>query len=312
VTENGNKIKIAVIIPCYNAQKTIQTTLESVLQQTFGQFKIYVVNDGSTDDTSIVLSKFQEKYSEKIDIITQRNQGQARARNRGIQESSEEYIAFIDSDDLWHPEKLEKQFSFLKANNNIGMCYTQGLEIDEQENKIGTIPVNPLYKGDCFQRLILSNNIVASSVMVRRSVLDRVGMFDTSLGACENWDLWLRISKEFLIDFLDVPLTYYRIHQNNMSQNSDKMYRNRKKVLEKHLLSSTSKSDLTHLIRKAFHKHHKLYGLRLVEELKLSMARKELVKALKYNRFDSQLYKVILKTFLGKGIFLLARKIKKV
>ena len=148
--------------------------------------------------------------------------------------------------------------------------------------------------------------------MVRRSVLDRVGMFDTSLGACENWDLWLRISKEFLIDFLDVPLTYYRIHQNNMSQNSDKMYRNRKKVLEKHLLISTSKSDLGHLIRKAFHKHHKLYGLRLVEELKLSMARKELVKALKYNRFDSQLYKVILKTFLGKGIFLLARKIKKV
>lgn len=305
-----DKTKIAVIIPCYNAQATINKTLESIFEQTYTSFTVYIVNDGSTDNTLDVINDFKQRYAEKIHIITQHNQGQAVARNKGIQESKEPYIAFIDSDDLWHPEKLQKQLKFLKSHVDIGLCYTQALEIDEKENEIGVILINPSYKDKCFPYLILSNNIVASSVIVKRSVIAQVGLFDTSLNACENWDLWLRISQKFSIDYLDEPLTYYRIHTNNMSNNSDRMYQNRKKVLEKHLLTLHSKDKLNNLTAKAFHKHHKLYGLQLVEELRLSEARRELIKAMCYNKLDIQSYKILLKTLLGKKIFLLARKLR--
>lgn len=311
MADNKNNSSIAIVIPCYNAQKTIQKTFDSIFAQTCKSFKIYAVNDGSTDGTPDILNTYQKKYPDNILIINQENQGQAKARNRGISESIEEYIAFIDSDDLWHPQKLEKQFEFLKTHQNKGLCYTKGLTIDEQDNHIGTIPVNPMYRGKCFSHLILSNNIVASSVMIRRSVIDHAGMFDTKLDACENWDLWLRISQQFSIDFIDEPLTFYRIHSSNMSQNSDKMYENRKKVLEKHLLFPKNKNELVNLAAKAFHKHHKLHGQRLVEELRLSEARREFINAIGYNLLDLDSYKILLKTILGKKVFLLARKIKK-
>lgn len=299
---------VAVIIPCYNARNTISKTLDSVLSQTYKLFKIYVVNDGSTDDTLDILHAYQKKNSEKIYVVSQQNQGQAAARNKGIQSSQEAYIAFIDSDDLWHPEKLEKQ-RLVFAKHDIGMCYTQGVEIDEQENQIDIIHVNPSYRGRCFEKLIISNNIVASSVMIRRSVLDRVGMFDTGLGACENWDLWLRISRSFFIDFLDEPLTSYRIHSGNMSQNSDKMYKNREKVLEKHLFDAL-RGGTPDLIKTAYHRHHKLFALQLIQNLRLTEARKQLLRALTYNRLDAQLYKLILKTCLGKTVIALARKLR--
>ena len=300
-----------MIIPCYNAQNTISKTLDSVLSQTYDMFKIYVVNDGSTDDTIDILNQYKKRYPEKIHIISQQNHGQASARNAGIQISKEEYIAFIDSDDLWHPEKLAGQTALFQKDKTIGMCYTPGILIDEHDKETGIIPVNPLYQDRCFQHLIHSNNIVASSVMVKKSVLEHVGLFDTRLGACENWDLWLRIVQAFSVSYLDKPLTYYRIHSSNMSQNSDKMYENRKKVLEKHLLTSQDKAVPDHFIASAFNKHHRLYGLRLVEELRLPEARKELAKAICYNRMDFQSYKILGKTLLGKPVFQLARRYKK-
>ena len=302
--------RVAVIIPCYNAQKTVQDTIESVLNQTFSSFVIYVVNDGSTDNTSAVLDRLQQEYPEKIIVINQDNQGQAKARNVGIQESAQQYIAFLDSDDIWHPEKLERQVKVLDSDMNVGMCYTSALKIDENSNKIGRIDVNPEYRGKCFKNLIISNNIVASSVMVRRSALGQTGVFDSSLGACENWDLWLRISRKFSIEFLDIPLTSYRIHHDNMTKNCDKMYSNRHKVLEKHFSGSSCNNEISSLKSEAMHRHYKLFGLRLVEELRLSEARKQFYNALRFKIFDFQLYKLILKTFLGKNIFLLARKIK--
>lgn len=311
MSQNSAKPDIAVIIPCYNARNTISKTLDSVLSQTFDRFKIYIVNDGSTDDTPDILSQYQKKHPEKIHVISQQNQGQAIARNAGIQTSTQTYIAFIDSDDLWHPEKLAGQIALFKKDKNAGMCYTPGVKIDEQDKEIGIIPVNPLYQGRCFQHLIHSNNIVASSVMVKRSVLDHVGIFDTRFKACENWDLWLRIVQAFSICYLDEPLTYYRIHSGNMSQNSDKIYENRRKVLEKHLLNSQDKTKPEHLTASVFNEHHRLYGLRLVEELRLSEARQEFIKALHYKFGDMQSHKMFFKTLLGKTVFLQVRKLKK-
>lgn len=305
-----NDVQVAVVIPCFNAQKTIKSTLESVLNQTFASFIIYAVNDGSTDNTLAVLNKFQQEYPDKIVVITQANQGQAKARNTGIQKSDQQYIAFLDSDDIWHPEKLERQLDVLNSDMDIGMCYTSALKIDENGNEIGRIGVNPLYRGKCFKNLIVCNNIVASSVIIRRSSLNQVGFFDTGLGACENWDLWLRISGKFSIEFLDIPLTYYRIHRDNMTQNSDKMYSNRYKVLEKYFFTPEPDDEIYPLKSEAMHKHYKLYGLRLVEELRLSEARSQFFHALRFDPFDFQLYKLILKTFLGKNLFSMVRRLK--
>ena len=303
--------KVSIIIPCYNASATIWETLDSLYEQTFKNFEIVIVNDGSTDESASIIECYTNKFNRRLNLITQTNQGQTVAKNVGIRNSSGQFIAFLDSDDIWAPEKLECQAFLMQSNLDMGLSYTNAYKINEMGVKTDTITASPLYRENCFDRLLLRNNIVASSVMIRREMIDQVGFFDESLEACENWDLWIRIARVAPIDFIDTALTFYRIHQGNMSKNIDKMRRSRLKIIDKHLPLQNNNPHLLEQRRNALFFAHMTFAKAHMENTDLKEARRELLKAARMRPTETICYQLYLKSLLGKRVFKFIRQLKK-
>jgi len=295
--------RVAIIIPCYNSQATLTQTLDSALGQSFADLCIVTVNDGSVDETDIILQEYAQRYPEKLCVISQANKGQTIAKNVGIQNSCSEFVVFLDSDDLWTPDKLEKQMALMLSKPNVGLCYTAATQIDIHGAHVGEINVSQALRGKCFNELIVRNNIVASSAMVRRSALEDVGLFDESLRACENWDLWIRIAHGYDVDFVDEPLTCYRLHSNNMSKNVAKILQARLQVIDKHLPAGSNDAWVKEQRSEAFFKTHWTFAKAYVESLQLSEARQELALALKIRPMKVECYILYLKTLLGPELF---------
>ena len=190
---------VSVIMPTYNRAKIIEKSIQSVLDQNFSNFELIVVDDGSTDNTSEIISAIKDS---RIKYFKKENSGPAIARNYGINKSSGKYIAFIDSDDLWYKEHLFKLINYLEDHPKIGMVYTKLLMVNEKGVEQGTY-------GSAFDRNALEYNclMMPSSVLLRRSSLDQVGLFDENpaiRGVHEDWDFFLRFSDHFRIEYLDV------------------------------------------------------------------------------------------------------------
>jgi glycosyltransferase involved in cell wall biosynthesis len=210
---------ISIIIPTYQSAQFLPQSIESILNQTFKDFEVIVVDDGSTDSTSEVLNN----YIPQIRVISQKNQGPSIARNTGIRASSGVFLAFLDADDFWISDKLEKQIRLLEENYELGLIFTNALILYNQISK-GTIfdlvtPKSGWVEKDLFQ----INFMPMSTILVRRSCLERVGLFDENLPPCEDYDLWLRISHLYPVAFISEPLAYYRISCSQISQNDLKM-----------------------------------------------------------------------------------------
>lgn len=310
VTQMENNPMVSVIIPCYNAVTTISKTLDSLYGQTFRDFEIVVVNDGSTDDSASIIEPYVKKFNGILNLINQTNQGQTVAKNVGIKNTMGQLIAFLDSDDIWRPEKLESQVALMQSNPDMGLYYTNAYKINENGDRIGTITALPSYRGKCFSEILLRNNIVASSVMIRREMIDQVGFFDESLEACENWDLWIRTTKVAPIDFIDRPLTLYRVHSGNMSKNLDKMYRSRLKLIDKHLPYQNNNPKLLDQRKNALFFTHISFAKTHIENLELKEARHELLQAAKIRPNEIMCYQLYLKSLLGKRVFKFIKRIK--
>lgn len=212
--------KVSVVITCYNYGKYVSGCLDSVLGQTFQDFEIIVVNDGSTDDTDKIIINYLD--NPKIKYIRQENKGQACAKNVGIKNSSGEYIAFLDADDKWVNTKLDEQLPLFN-NPRVGVIYSNARYIDEGGKEIH-FRLEPFYlkprAGMVTNWLLFDNFIPFSSSVVRRSCFDRVGIFDESIKMGIDWDLWLRISVDYLFMHVDKPLLIYRLgHSGQMSKN---------------------------------------------------------------------------------------------
>jgi len=214
MTEQAEKPCVSVIIPTYNRAWIVTDAIDSVLSQTYTDFELIVVDDGSTDDTADLLSTYQNR----IIGIRQENAGVSAARNRGIRESSGRLIAFLDSDDLWLPKKLERQSAFFKENPEAMVCQTEETWIRNGKQ------VNPKKRhqkesGIFFERSLGLCLVSPSAVMIRRSFFDAVGLFDESLPACEDYDLWLRIGYRYPIHLIDEPLIIkYGGHADQLSK----------------------------------------------------------------------------------------------
>ena len=197
---------VSVIVPTYNRAHMLKEAIDSVLAQTYQAFELIVVDDGSTDDTRRLLSSYG---SHRINIVYQKNAGVSAARNRGIRSASGELIALLDSDDYWLPEKLAKQVDFFKSAPQAVICQTEEIWIRNG------IRVNPKQRhrkisGMIFKESLLLCLISPSSVMIRKSLLDEVGLFDENLKACEDYDLWLRITWKYPAHLIPVPLVVKR------------------------------------------------------------------------------------------------------
>jgi glycosyltransferase involved in cell wall biosynthesis len=194
---------ISIIIPTYNRAERLKDTIDSVFAQTQTNWELVVVDDGSTDDTEKVVRSFDD---DRIHYIKQDNRGVSAARNVGIANARGELIAFLDSDDRWKPRKLEVQKNFFDSNPDAHICQTEEVWVRNG------VRVNPKKKhakpsGWIFKECIPLCCVSPSSVMMRREIFDTIGIFDESLPACEDYDLWLRASLHYEIVTLPDPLT---------------------------------------------------------------------------------------------------------
>ncbi|MDY6936873.1 MAG: glycosyltransferase [Cyanobacteriota bacterium] len=234
---------ISVIIPVYNGAGTIQETIESVLSQTFTDFELIIVDDGSTDNTVDVVKSIGDY---RLKVFSYANAGQGESRNRGIDRATGEYLAFVDADDLWTEDKLEKQLAALKENPDAGVAYSWVNYIDESSKFIrkgGRIEVN----GDAYGHLLLTDFLEnGSNPLVRREAFAEVGGFDKDLPPAEDWDMWLRLAAKY--DFVCVPEAQilYRMTSTSQSTNVVRLERSCRRVLDRAFAASKANS-LKHL-----------------------------------------------------------------
>ncbi len=192
---------ISVIIPAYNAERTIQETVESIRQQTFQDFELIVINDGSTDRT---LKLLQTTKDERLKIFSYENGGNALARNRGIFHATGEFISFIDADDLWTPDKLELQLIALQQHPEVAVAYSwTSYFMDGQEKSV--FPYKPVFfEGNVYDKLLVNNFIASgSNILFRRKAIESVGEFEPTLQRCADWDFYIRLAAKW--HFVVVP-----------------------------------------------------------------------------------------------------------
>ena len=234
--------RVSVIVPTFNRAGPLAEAIDSVLAQEDVAFELIVVDDGSTDATAAVLSG----YGDRLTVIRQPNRGVSAARNRGVAASRGDLLAFLDSDDLWQPGKLQAQVAFMDAHPSIAICQTEEIWIRNGRR------VNPGRRhrkaaGMIFSRSLELCLVSPSAVMMRRALFDATGGFDEHLPACEDYDLWLRIGCRNPIGLVDAPLVVKRGgHPDQLSRQPGlDRYRIRSlvKLLEAGMLNQTQRQD---------------------------------------------------------------------
>ena len=229
MSKNENKYKISVVIPTLNRINTLQRALDSVINQTYKPAEIIVVDNGSSDGT---LKFLREQYP-KIKTLTENKIGVSSARNKGIKKSINQWIALLDSDDAWHPRKLEIQTSMLdSALKEYNLIHTD--EVWFRNNKhINQMKKHKKQGGYIFERCLSLCCISPSSVLFKKNILDKVGLFDESLPVCEDYDMWLKICSSEEVLFAQDKLTYkYGGHKDQLSKSYWGMDRFRIKSIE--------------------------------------------------------------------------------
>mgnify|MGYP000321373830 FL=1 len=229
---------VSVVIPTYNREQYLQKALGSVLAQTYQCFEIIVIDDGSTDDTATLIRSFKKD----ITYIYQENQGISKARNVGIRNSRGDFIAFLDSDDYWFPEKTELQIALFQKHPEYGMVASRcaSIRLDGRYRETN----RPGSSGWVLEQLFRANFIRTSSAIIRRECFNRIGLFDEELKECEEYDLWLRIAAQYPIGFINKSLAVYIDNPTGVSTDSltGRLYR--LKVLEKEFLKTKIPSRL--------------------------------------------------------------------
>ncbi|MCR4337617.1 MAG: glycosyltransferase, partial [Candidatus Omnitrophica bacterium] len=215
--------KVSVIIPSYNYGQFLGEALTSVLNQSFQDYEVLVMDDGSTDQSADVVQSFSTAFAGRLKYFYQDNQGVAASRNNGILKSQGQYIAFLDADDVWLEGTLEKLLAALQAHPECGLVYGN-VEIYDVSMKnlikvrFGADSREIPFSGYCVDKLFLFGNFIPmDAMMVDRSVFDRVGLFDKRFKCGEDLDMWMRIASQFAIIYIDEILTKLRRHEASLS-----------------------------------------------------------------------------------------------
>ena len=268
-------VKVSVIIPVYNGDTYLRDAIESVKTQTFTDWEIIAVDDGSRDQSQSILRAYERDLPGAFRLISQANQGISVARNRAIGISSGEYIALLDSDDVWFPEKLELQVKVLGAKEAAGMVYSDCTVVDSDGCLLrGTYVPQPPPQGMIFRDLILSNCIPSSSAMMRKNVLQETGLFNPAYRIAMDYDLWLRLAVRYPIEAVQKPLMQYRLHMGGISSNRAEMIREDLEIMEKWLQEKPNlRIEMSEGIlqkQRTFHYHLFLHHLHSMEPWKAS------------------------------------------
>tara|TARA_B110000014_G_scaffold225019_1_gene183551 strand:+ start:31 stop:906 length:876 start_codon:yes stop_codon:yes gene_type:complete len=240
--------KVSVIVPTYNRADRLERALNSIVSQTYQDFELIVVDDGSTDKTYQLMKSFPKAQY----FYIKKNSGVSKARNVGLAFAKGELICFLDSDDLWKEKKIQIQSLWLENNKDSQICYTDEIWV---RNGVRVNPMNRhrKYSGDIFRHCLGLCIVSPSSVMIRAKLFDEIGNFDESLPACEDYDLWLRIASKYAFHFIEEPLIIkYGGHSDQLSRKYWGMDRFRVVALKKLLDQNSLDKEKLKLTRSVF------------------------------------------------------------
>ncbi len=243
--------KVSVVVPSYNRAEFITETIESILAQSFEDFELIFVDDGSTDNTEAIVARFVER-DPRVKYFKKANEERAVARSFGIKQAQGDYVALVDSDDIWYPSKLDDQVDILSAMDEVVLVYASVDRIDMQGKAIaGAARQYQGHSGFVYFELLNRNFIPSVTPMIRRSVLNDVGAQVTEFIPYEDWDFWLRISRRGQFHHIREPLGAYRIHPQQSVQNvkADHIEKVTLQVLD----ANTTDACLKEYIDTAFH-----------------------------------------------------------
>lgn len=266
---------ISIIIPTFNRAKTLERAIESVVNQTHADWELFIIDDGSTDETKEVVKSFSDS---RIKYRYQENGGVSKARNTGIQLSQFDWIALLDSDDEWLEKKLEEQVKAIKENKDCAIIHTEEIWI-RNGRRVNQKKIHQKFGGEIFDKCIPLCVISPSSSLIKKSVLSEVGNFDEEFTVCEDYDLWLKICSLYPVAFIEAPLiNKYGGHEDQLSAKYKAMDLWRVKALDRILeirdLEESSKDLVietilkkSEILRNGYIKHQNLTDLPVVESM---------------------------------------------
>jgi glycosyltransferase involved in cell wall biosynthesis len=216
--------KVSVLLTCFNHMRFLPEALDSVRAQTFDDYEIIAIDDGSSDGSREWLAGQPDVQL----ICNEKNLGTYATLNIALAASTGEYIAILNDDDVWKPEKLERQLDLFGAYPQIGLCHTGGYFIDAEGKQLRGSPLGFAFPrfttGDVLLGLIYENKIIASAALVRRECFDKLGNFNSQYFGSGDWEMWFRIAEHYHVGFVDEPLTLYRVHAQNASKKLDRIW----------------------------------------------------------------------------------------
>ncbi|MCK8083867.1 glycosyltransferase family A protein [Vibrio sp. 1CM24A] len=291
---------ISVVIPTHNRSIMLDRAINSVLTQTYENLEVIVVDDASTDDTENLVSSYQDSRVSYIKI--KNSKGANFARNTGVRSSNGEYVAFLDDDDIWFPNKLFLQVEMLKNNSNLGLVYT-GIEVVTEGEDI-RYSIKPKFNGD-ISKIILTDNCIGttSTVVLSRKVFEKAGGFDENLPQLQDYDLWIRIAQICEVGFISDDLIYYYVHQ-SISQLTSSADKNKSAIeyIDKkhaHLINDLPLK----LQRKRFCQRYNAMGKRLMKSGNNSQARSLFIKSFRLSP-NSNSVKFFIASFVKPSLVL--------
>jgi Glycosyltransferases involved in cell wall biogenesis len=297
---------VSVIVPTYNRERVIENAVNTVLNQTYKNIEIIVVDDGSADNTRVKLAA----YEKKIKYYYKSNGGCSCARNFGIDKANGQFIAFLDSDDEWLPNKIEKQLVALEQNEGFGLAICDIAYVDNNKQVVYCSKLRETIKadGEILEQVLLIPNITCSYMMVKKQVFDIVGKFDETFDTANDYEMMLRITSKFKTVLIEEPLVRYKKSDNSVSH---KLFsKNRLRAIEK--LARYNPEFFTNkrrLIKNARSLIHLSYADDLLWHRYLKKSRNEIINSLK-NRITLKAIILFLKNFLIVIIGLLWSKYK--
>ena len=270
-------MKISVIIPTFNRKKTLERAIQSVMNQSLSPFEILIIDDGSNDGTE----EWIKENFQNIKYIYQNNHGVSSARNIGIENAYGDWVAFLDSDDEWLPNKLYEQVKAIDSNPEMKFFHTNEIWI-RNGVRVNQMKKHKKYGGYIFEKCLDICRVSPSSVLIQKEVFDNIGIFDESLRVCEDYDLWLRITSKYPVVFLDIPLIYkYGGHADQLSKVNDGIESYRIQSLEKIIKSGFLSDEQKVMAVNALVNKMKIYSKGLEKRKKLA-ALQDIKKNIQY------------------------------
>src|SRR3989338_382648 len=274
--------KISVIIPTFNRPVLLRRAIQSVIDQTYKDWELIVIDNGKNPQTRAVVEEMGSG-SFLIRYESERKIGVSATRNKGIRMTQGEYVAFLDDDDVWFPEKLEDQIRVMKQRPELAFV-SSAMKVIDEAGVVGARKPVLIPSVTDFRSLLENNYLVVSNVLVKRAILDEIGFFDEELlVGCEDYDLWLRIAECYSFAMLENVGGLYQVHANQMSQNIENIYRNKIAVYSK-VLARTKSPDVIKEIKSLLAKDYYKLGTECKDKSNYVKAKESYRAAIKYNR----------------------------